>query len=183
MYWLGQFCGILSTALNIIRPQMKSRFQMLAVGIGVNLMSFLNFYLIGAVGSAVYMFWIAIVQILLSMRHDRRKTEVTRFENILFFLLYLLIGLWGIASTEGFVMELSWKNLVELLPILGALMNMFSVFAKGEQRIRLLLLICAACWLLYSAIVGAANVFASLASMISTALAMIRYRKQNTLSE
>ena len=124
------------------------------------------------------MFWIAIVQILLSMHHDRRKTEVTRLENILFFLLYLFIGLWGIATAEGFVMEVSWKNLAELLPILGALMNMFSVFAKGEQRIRQFLLICAACWLLYSIIVGAANFFASLAAMISTVLAMIRYRRQ-----
>ena len=81
-------------------------------------------------------------------------------------------------SAEGFVLEVSWKNALELLPIIGALMLMLSVFAKGEQRTRLFLLLNGASWVVYTAIIGATTFFSCAASMISSIIALWKYHKK-----
>ena len=43
MYLLGQFCGVVSTVVTIVRPQLQKKEQMLICGILVNLLSILNF--------------------------------------------------------------------------------------------------------------------------------------------
>ena len=134
MYLLGQICGIIGTIITIIQPQFRSKVQILVCGILVNAMSSLNFALIGQTGSAVFLCLIAIVQSIISIWHEKHNTKVSSFESILFFFLYVGFGLFGMISAEGFVWEISRKNALELLPIIGALMLMLSVFAKKERK-------------------------------------------------
>ena len=178
MYLLGQICGIIGTIITIIQPQFRSKVQILVCGILVNAMSSLNFALIGQTGSAVFLCLIAIVQSCISIWHEKHKTKVSSFESILFFFLYVGFGLFGMISAEGFVLEVSWKNALELLPIIGALMLMLSVFAKGEQRTRLFLLLNGASWVVYTAIIGATTFFSCTASMISSIIALWKYHKK-----
>ena len=178
MYALGQFCGVLGTMITIVRPQLKKREQMLLCGILVNAMSALNFALIGQLGSGVFLCLIAIVQSVISIRHERRKTEVSLWENLLFFALYMGFGFYGMITSEGFVWGINRHNLLELLPILAALMLMLSVFAKGEQRTRLFLLLNGAAWIVYTAVIRSTTFFTTVASMVSTVIAMWKYRKK-----
>lgn len=145
----------------------------------VNTMSILNYTLIGRVGSAIFLCMVAIVQSFVSIRHERKKTSAGIYEAILFFILYVGLGFYGLISSEGFTWAVTSHNLTELLPIIGALMLMFSVFAKGEQRTRLFLLANASAWIIYNIIVGATSVFSSSASFISTSIALWRNRKNS----
>ena len=176
MYVLGQACGVVGTVITLLQPQFRRKEHILICTMLNNAMNGLNFLLIGQTGSAVFLCLVAIVQSMISMRHERQKTVVSYSETILFFLLYVGFGFYGMISTEGFVWAINMQNLIELLPIVGALMLMLSVFAKSEQRTRVFLLLNGASWAVYSAIIGATAFFSATASMISAAIALWKYR-------
>ena len=176
MYLVGQICGIVGTIITIIQPQFKKKEQILICCILVNTMNALNFALIGQTGSAVFLCLVAIVQSISSIWHERQRTRISPLETTLFFTLYVGFGFYGMITSEDFVWAINRHNLLELLPIIGALLLMLSVFAKGEQRTRLFLLLNGAAWCLYTAIIGAAVFFTTIASMFSTAIAMWKYR-------
>ncbi len=177
-YIIGQIFGILSTVCTIILPFFKKKGQILALNIGINLLVAANMVLIGQIGSAIFLCLVAVVQSIVSMVHDTKGTPVSLGEKLLFLVLYVGFGIFGIVTAPGFVPELSWDNALELLPILGALMLMFSVFSKDEQTLRKFLLANAITWTVYTAIIGSTVFFTDLASTISTATALYKYRKR-----
>ena len=177
-YIIGQIFGILSTVCTIILPFFKKKGQILALNIGINLLVAANMVLIGQIGSAIFLCLVAVVQSIVSMVHDTKGTPVSLGEKFLFLVLYVGFGIFGIVTAPGFVPELSWDNALELLPILGALMLMFSVFSKDEQTLRKFLLANAGIWTVYTAIIGSTVFFTDLASTISTATALYKYRKR-----
>lgn len=183
MYLLGQLCGIVGTIITIVQPQLRRKEQILFCSLLTNSMSALNYGLIGQTGSAVFLCLIAIVQSMVGIWHERKETEVSKVESVLFFCLYIGFGIFGMISTEGFVWEISWKNALELLPIVGALMLMLSVFAKGEQKTRVFLLLNGASWMAYTAIIGATMFFACAAAMLSSVNALWKYRKADIPTE
>ena len=67
-------------------------------------------------------------------------------------------------------------NLIELLPIIGAVLMMFSVFARGEQTTRKFLLSNALVWTVYTAIIGSTTFFAQAAAVVADCLALYKYR-------
>ena len=176
MYIIGQLCGIIATIITLVQPQFRRKNQILLCTMLNNAMNGLNFLLIGQAGSAVFLCLVAIVQSLVSLWHERRKTAVFSPETILFFFLYVGFGFYGMISSDGFVWAVNQQNLLELLPIIGAVMLMLSVFAKGEQRTRMFLLLNGAVWAVYTAAIGATAFFSATASMISSAIALWKYQ-------
>ena len=87
------------------------------------------------------------------------------------------LGFFGILTAPGFVPELSGKNLLELLPIVGSAMLTFSIFARSEQTTRKFLLVNASIWAVYTAIVGSTTFFAEFFAAVTTAAALWKYRK------
>lgn len=178
MYLLGQICGIIATVITVIQPQFRSKAQILVCGILINMLNSLNFALIGQTGSAVFVCLVAILQSMVAVRHEKQGTRVSAFESLLFFFLYVGFGILGMISAGNFPWEISWKNMLELLPTIGALMFMCSVFARGEQKTRFFLLLNGASWVVYTAVIGAATFFSCMVSMISSAIALWKYRKK-----
>ena len=113
MYLLGQICGVIGTIITIIQPQFQKKGQMLLCCILVNGMNALNFGLIGQTGSAVFLCSIAIMQAMVSIWHERRRTEISSMENILFFFLYVGFGFYGMITSEGFVWGINEHNLLD----------------------------------------------------------------------
>ena len=129
-------------------------------------------------GASVFLCLVAVAQGCVALRHEIRKTTVSRMENRLFFLLYLGFGFLGMVTAQDFVWAIHLRNLLELLPIIGALMLMLSVFAKTEQKTRLFLLFNGASWLVYTIIVGSTAFFTALIAIISSSIALIKYRSK-----
>ena len=177
MYILSQILGLIGTAVTIATPQFRTKFQILFCNASVNALNALSFAMLGQTGSAVYLCLIAIVQALVSMWHEKKQTAVMLWETILFFILYAGFGFYGMISSDGFVWAITMHNILELLPIIGAVMLMFSVFAKGEQKTRFFLFLNSAAWLIYTAAIGSTVFFTSVASIISTITALWKYRK------
>ena len=178
-YIIGQILGIGSTVCTIILPFFKKKWQILAANILVNLLISLNFILIGKIGSAAFLCMVAVVQSIVSMVHDSKGTPISLFEKILFLALYVGFGFFGIVTAPGFVPEINTTNLLELMPIVGALMLMFSVFSKSEQTMRKFLLINATIWTIYALTKGSTTFLTNATSASAAGIALWRYRKQH----
>ena len=177
MYILGQILGLVGTVVTIETPQFRTKCQILFCNALVNALNALNFTMLGQTGSAVFLCLVAIVQSFVSMLHEKKQVAVLAWETILFFALYVGFGFYGMVSSDGFVWAITMHNLLQMLPIIGAVMLMFSIFAKGEQKTRAYLLFNGAAWLIYTAAIGSTTFFTSIASIVSTITALWKYRK------
>ena len=178
MYILGQALGLIGTAITIATPQLPTKRQILLCNALVNALNALNFSILGQRGAAVFLCLIAIVQSLVSIWHEKKQTAAFLWETVLFFFLYAGFGFYGMVSSADFVWAVTVDTLLQFLPILGALMLMFSVFAKGAQKTRVYLLLNSAAWLIYTAAIGSTVFFTSLASVVSTITALRKYHKR-----
>ena len=178
MYILGQSFGILAAITSIFRPQFKRRKHIFFCTLLGNLFCTLNFVLIGKSGAASLVCTVAIIQSLLAMLHDRHNRAVPTREKIIFLILYLAAGLFGFAYSQNFSLEMHWDTAIELMPVLGALMLMFSNFARKEQTIRFFLLLNAGVWMIYSLLIGSSTVLSNIISLCSTATALWKYRRK-----
>ena len=175
-YWIRQFCGLLATVGCVIVPFFRYKWQMLADVVATNLLMALNFILIGEVGSAAFLCGVATVQGVLSLIHNQRDRAAGKTEIGIFFVLYLVLGFYGLMSRPGYVPGINGGNLLELLPIFGALLNMVFILVKDPKTSRKVLLGINVTWAIYSAIVGAAAFFAEVVTMGTTLWAMYHYR-------
>ena len=166
-YYIGQALGIVATVCCFALPLFKKKWQMLLVSATSNLFFALNLILIGDVGSAIIVNLLAIVQTLLSLWHVQKDKPVTVAENIIFLIGYIICGSFG------------FHRALDVLPIVGAVFNMLSVFQRDEQKTRILILLNASTFFIYYIVVGSTNLFAELLAAITTVIAMIKYRKHD----
>ncbi len=168
MYIAGQIVGILVTVMVIVIQQLKKRTQILWASVLVNMLGALNVLLIdGKLGSGVTVNFVAIAQILVALWHERKGTKENIIEKIIFFVLYVGVGV------------ISYSSPLDILAILAAVFYMVAMLQKKEQRIRLCLLANMTSWTIYHAVLGSTGIFAQLAGIISAVIALYRYRKRS----
>lgn len=165
-YWIGQIIGILVTIGAVINLQLKKKKQMFILSSVVNVLSALNILLLDGFSSGVIICLVAVIQIAVAFWHDKKQTDVHIAEQIIFFILYVVGGLIG------------FKTWIDILSIVAAVLYMLAMFQKKEQHIRLFLLGNMATWTVYHAVLGSTAIFAQIAGIISSVIALIRYRKQ-----
>ena len=177
-YLIGQFFGLMTTVCSLILPFLKKKWQFLLVNISINVLVILNMALIGQFGSAIFLCLVAIAQSTLALFRTKHNGVVSIPEAIIFTVLYVGGGLFGIVTAPGFEWVVNYRNLLELLPIMGALCQMICVFVRDEQTTRKWVLCNALFWMAYSAAVGSSVFFNDLLTAISTVTALYKYRKQ-----
>ena len=114
---------------------------------------------------------VAVFQLLLSLWHEKKNTDVTFIEKIIFFVLYVAGGLMGINSY------------LDILSIVAAVFYMLAMLQKKEQNIRLCLLANMTSWTIYHGILGSTGIFAQIAGIVSALIALYRYRKKDKTAE
>lgn len=167
-YYIGQAIGILVAIGAIINLQLKKKQHMYVLSLVVNFLSALNIFLLGQAGaSGAVICLVANVQILFAIYHDKKHTDVTLAEKIIFFILYIAGGALG------------YKTPIDILSIVAAVFYMFAMFQKKEQNIRLFLLANMSSWTIYYVVIKSTAIFAQIAGIISSLIAMCRYRKKD----
>ncbi len=177
-YFIGQVCGVLATIACILVPLWKTKFMMLLDAMVVNLLMCLNYILIGQSGAAVFVSGVATIQTVFSLFHTHRGSEAARVEKGVFLVLYLLFGVYGLLQATGYMPGWNFKTFVELMPIIGSMLNMCFVYVRSERQSRRFLLLTDGVWALYSAITGATAFFGQFFTVLTTVAAMYRYRNQ-----
>lgn len=177
-YWIGQGFGVLSTITDISLPLFKKKWQMLVANFAVNTFLLLNLVFLGRIGSGIFLFLVAMIQAVVNLIHTLREKPPKKWEYVVFFILYVGLGFYGLFTAPGFVPAINGKNLLELLPIIGAVFSMLFVCTRDEQRSRVFLLICSVLWTIYHAIILSTSFFGSFVGVITCVIAMIRDRKK-----
>ncbi len=167
MYYVGQALGVIVTVGAILTLQLKNKKQMLLVSAVVNILAALNILLLDSFSSGVIINLVAVVQIVLSLWHDKKETDVTLIEKIVFLALYVIGGAMG------------FKAPVDILSIVAAVFYMLAMLQKKEQRIRLFLMGNMISWTVYHAVLGSTAIFAQIAGIISSLIALFRYRNKS----
>ena len=167
-YILAQTFGILAAACCFLGPLFKEKWQMLLNAAVANILTAVNFALLGELGSGIVMNGVAVVQIAFSLWHIRKNTKVTIVENIVFLILYVGLGALG------------YRKPIDILPISGAAILMFSIFQRDEQKTRVLYLGNAFAWITYDLLIGSSAALSQLATIGTTSAALYKYRKQKS---
>ena len=174
LYIIAQVFGIFATLCCFAMPLFKKKWQMLLVNVAGNLFFILNLLLLGAhsgdwLGNATAMIvnLVSLVQVLISYRHVQRGTPVTKAENLVFLALYVGMGFIG------------FNRALDFLPIIASVFNMLAVFQKDEQKTRYLVLCNASIFCTYYIIIGSTSLLAELMAVITTVIALIKYRKNS----
>ncbi len=188
MFWhyFAQALGIIVTILCIINPFFKKRWQMLMNIALMNILMAINFLILNefTIGSAIILNLVAITQAVINYLHTRKYKTASLGEQVIFSVLYIGGGFWGLLNATGYAPFANiWLTLLELLPIIGALFNMFSVFAPNTQMMRKFALGNAFIWCVYTGIILSTNFFAELFALASTAIALYKYRAQSSNDE
>jgi len=165
-YYIGQALGLVATACCFVTPLLKKKWQMLVLTASANLLFALNMLLIGEIGSAIIIYALAVVQALVSLWHVLRDKPVAAVETVVFLLASIGCGAIG------------FRRALDLLPIGGAVFNMLATFQRDEQKTRVLILFNAICFFVFCFAVRSTSMFAELLAMITTIIAMVKYRKQ-----
>ena len=166
VYYIGQALGVVSAVCSLILPMLKKKSQMLVMTMFTNGLVALNLVMIGEFGSAVLIHSLAVVQAVVSLRHIRHETPVTKRENLLFLVLYVACGLLG------------YKRPIDVLPIVGSLFNMAATFQKDVHKTRVLILINVSTFVVYYILVRSTSVLMVSCTIVTTLIAMIRDRKR-----
>lgn len=164
---IGQAFGILSAICCFAGPLWKKKWQMLVSSAAANLFIAINvFILLGRVNSAIIMNIVAIIQIGFSMFHVLKEKPVTIAENVIFMSAYIVLGSLGI------------KSALDIIPIFGAALFMVSVFQRDEQKSRMIALGNAGIYFVYYLIISSASLFSEVVAIVTTCIALYKYRKK-----
>ena len=113
----------------------------------------------------------------MNLIHTLRETPPGKWEYALFFCLYVGLGFYGLVTAPGFVPAINGKNLLELLPITGAVFSMLFVSTRDESIARRYLMVCNIMWATYHTIIRSTSVFGAIFSGVSCMIAIIRDKK------
>ena len=176
-YWIGQGFGVLSTITDVSLPLFKKKWQMLVANFAVNTFLMLNLVFLGQIGSGIFLFLVAMVQAVVNLIHTLREKPPKKWEYVVFFILYVGLGFYGLFTAPGFVPGINGKNLLELIPIIGAVFSMLFVCTRDEQKSRVFLLVCSVLWTVYNATILSTSFFGSFIGVITSVIAILRDRK------
>ena len=169
-YILGQVIGLLATLSCLVLPLFRKKWQMLLCNAFGNFLFGANLLLIGQTRSLL-IYAVAILQVFVTLWHHRRKTAVSRGENLLFLGLYVFCGALGYARP------------MDLLPIFGAVFNMLATFQPDEQKTRYLLLANTSVFAVYYFLCRSTSLLASVITIFSTLAGIWKYREKTSCAD
>lgn len=168
MYYLGQFFGLLATACCLVVPLLQKKGHMLLLTAAANGFFALNLLFLQEIGSGIVIHCVAVAQALITLVHLKKDLQISKAENVLFFVAYVGFGMLGFSKP------------LDLLPVVGAVFNMLATFQRSEQKTRYLLLINASIYSVYFGAIGSTSLLAELCAIATNLVAIVQYRRKQT---
>ena len=171
---IGQIFGILTTVSAIISTQMPKRWQMMLGTMVVNILSALNVLFVGAGLTVCMANIVASVHAPINAYRSKKGLATPLAEKIVFSVLYFVA--WGI----GFYLSVkagtaSW---LDVMPLIATAFFVAKMLMQRERDIRLCLLGNSLVYIVYHSIFKNTGVLAHIFSLVSTVIALYRYREK-----
>jgi len=166
----AQIFGAIALIIDLTAIQMKKKHQILFLSVTSFFFFSISFALLKAYSGALVSL-LACLQTLVAYYYDKEKEEMPRLLIYFYLFITLVCGLFV------------YSSLIDVLPILCALLYVITIVQKTEKNIRKIVLYTMIIWITYDAIVGAYMVMLSDSIyLFSTIIAIYRYdvlRKPN----
>lgn len=160
---VAQIFGILGIIASVLSMQFKKRKHILIVLLLLNLFSALNFVFLGSLSSA-YVCFFAIIEMIINYIFEKNNKDVSKSVICIYIIINIILGM------------ISYKTLIDILPIACALLYCGTILTKKETNIRKLMLVNQSTWLVFDIVVKAYTFsISNILTIISTLIAMKRY--------
>lgn len=170
MTFASQIIGFAAVGLYLLSYQLKKRKQIVWVTCISNALYVLQYLLLGAFSGAVMDIMSTVSSFFAAKKND---PPFNKYSRALAWSNMIIIAAVGLLS--AFIQG----ELIELLPIAGALFQTGGLWCDNEQTIRKFGLCSAPFWLVYNFISHAYGpALGSLIAIVSIIVSMIRYRKK-----
>lgn len=165
----AQIIGFTAVGLYLLSYQLKKRAHIVWTTFASNVFYVLQYILLGAFSGAVLDVLSTVVSFLAARKNAPGLKKYAKYICLAAVLVTIAIGL---------VIAILQKDLIELIPIAGAVFQTIGLWCDDEQTIRKFGLCSSPFWLVYNFIsqaYGAA--LGSFLAMVSIITALVRYRK------
>ena len=170
MFWIAQFFGILSTIAAILCVQARTAGGVLLGQILANGFSGLSYGLLGSISGA----WVCI----LAAVHSVLISFVRKLEDSLRKRLIILISvIFAIAYVAGTV--LTYHQWADIISCICALLFVLTIAQEDASKMRNVMLVSMALWVLFDISVGAyTNIITHASTIVSIITAKLRLDKK-----
>ena len=167
---ISQVIGLTAVGLYLLSYQLKNRKQIVWTTFFSNFLYVLQYILLKAFSGAAMDGLCAVGSFFAGKKHSPKLRPYIKW--------IATINLVVIA-VAGVSIAIAQRNIVELLPVVGALLQTGGLFCEDEQSIRKFGLIGTPFWLVYNFIAQAYGAaIGTVFIMVSAVTAMMRYRKK-----
>ena len=167
---ISQIIGLAAVGLYLLSYQLKKRKQIVWTTFFSNALYVLQYILLKAFSGAVMDALCAVGSFFAGKKHMPKLKP---------YIKWIATANLVVIATAGVSIAIAQRDIVELLPVVGALLQTGGLFCEDEQNIRKFGLCGTPFWLVYNFIsqaYGAA--LGSVLIIVSAVTAMIRYRKK-----
>ena len=171
---IGQILGIFVIIGCIINAQFPKRWQMLLCQVTLNVLSAVNYFLLGQGLAASLPCGVAAVHCTVNIVRDRKDKPAPLWEKGAFIALYPIA--WGV----GFLISVNngTASPLHLIPLVALVFFVSSVLVKKEQMMRFFTLCNAVMYLIYNIIYMNVALVAHVFTIVSVLIALFRYRNK-----
>ena len=171
---IGQILGIFVIIGCIINAQFPKRWQMLLCQVTLNVLSAVNYFLLGQGLAASLPCVVAAVHCTVNIVRDKKDKPAPLWEKSLFVALYPMA--WGV----GFLISVNngTASPLHLIPLVALVFFVSSVLVKKEQMMRFFTLCNAVMYLIYNIIYMNVALIAHVFTIVSVLIALFRYRNK-----
>ena len=170
-YLIAQMFGVIGIVFSVLSMQMKTKKNIMIMLIGLNLASALNFLFLESY-SGCYVCFFGVVETVINYLFDSKNKKVPIYVIGIYVIVNIILGIS------------SYNEMLDIIPILCALLYCATVCTKKESNIRKEMLLNQILWLVYDLIVKAYMFsISNILTIVSTIISMYRYdyKKKNNV--
>lgn len=160
---IAQIFGVIGIIFSVLSMQMKTKKNIMIMLLCLNLASALNFLFLNSISGSLVCFF-AVFETILNYLFDSKNKKVPIYVIAFYVVVNLVLGF----ST--------YNSLLDLIPIVCALIYCATICTKKESIIRKEMFINQTLWLIYDIVVKAYMFsISNILTLISIVISMIRY--------
>ena len=162
-FLIAQILGIIGPSIKIISIQFKDKKKILLMFTLVNLIIGIELVLLEAYTGALVCF-IAVIQTIINYIYVKKDKKLPKIFIPIYVILSLIVGIY------------SYKELMDILTIICAMLYIASICQTKEKNIRIISFMNFSCWIIYNLYHHAyTDVLFKVGFLISTAIAIYKY--------
>ena len=139
---IAQIFGIIGIIFSVLSMQMKTKKNIMIMLLCLNLASAFNFLFLNSISGSLVCFF-AVIETFVNYLFDSKNKSVPIYVIVFYVIVNIGLGLY------------SYHSLIDILPIVCALLYCATVCVKKESNIRKLMFANQSIWLVYDIIVRA----------------------------